>query len=271
MSGKFGTVNPLPRPLQWLAGGLRPLIRKALIETSSVDLRLVRWRLDAGGCPGADVTALFPPQCEASRPSGALMDLAARVIARTASTTLRFPPDRAIPEEVHRWPGEHYRLLSALVVETGARNVVEIGTHTGLGTLALKGALQPAGRIATFDLIPWNQFSNSFLRPGDFEDGSVRQFMDDLGDASVCARHANLLRETDLIFVDAAKDGSLERRLLDNFESVGLRKGTLVVLDDIRLWNMLDIWRRIRQPKLDFTSFGHFTGTGLVEWGGDRS
>jgi hypothetical protein len=29
---------------------------------------------------------------------------------------------------------------------------------------------------------------------------------------------------------------------------------------------MLAIWRRIRRPKLDFTSFGHFTGTGLVLW-----
>ncbi|MGH7312141.1 MAG: hypothetical protein ACREJV_03130 [Candidatus Rokuibacteriota bacterium] len=31
-------------------------------------------------------------------------------------------------------------------------------------------------------------------------------------------------------------------------------------------WNMLAIWREIRMPKLDVTSFGHWSGTGLVEW-----
>jgi hypothetical protein len=66
--------------------------------------------------------------------------------------------------------------------------------------------------------------------------------------------------------VDAAKDGKLERRLLDQFESVGLKRGALVVFDDIRLWNMLEIWRTIARPKLDVTSIGHWSGTGMVDW-----
>jgi len=39
-----------------------------------------------------------------------------------------------------------------------------------------------------------------------------------------------------------------------------------VLFDDIRLWNMLDIWRSIDFPKLDLTSFGHWSGTGVVQW-----
>lgn len=38
--------------------------------------------------------------------------------------------------------------------------------------------------------------------------------------------------------------------------------------DDIRLWNMLRIWREIRLPKMDMTSFGPWCGTGLCEWTG---
>lgn len=40
----------------------------------------------------------------------------------------------------------------------------------------------------------------------------------------------------------------------------------ILVFDDIRAWNMLAIWREIRMPKLDLTSFGHWSGTGLVDW-----
>ena len=32
------------------------------------------------------------------------------------------------------------------------------------------------------------------------------------------------------------------------------------------LLGRLRIWRAIARPKLDVTSFGHWTGTGLVEW-----
>jgi hypothetical protein len=59
----------------------------------------------------------------------------------------------------------------------------------------------------------------------------------------------------------------LEPWLLDQFETVAFANAPLIAFDDIRVWNMLKTWRRIRRPKLDLTSFGHWTGTGLVEWG----
>jgi hypothetical protein len=40
----------------------------------------------------------------------------------------------------------------------------------------------------------------------------------------------------------------------------------LVVFDDIRVMNMVATWRRIARPKLDLTSFGHWSGTGLIDW-----
>ena len=38
------------------------------------------------------------------------------------------------------------------------------------------------------------------------------------------------------------------------------------VFDDIRQWTMLAIWRAVQRPKLDLTSFGHWSGTGLIDW-----
>ena len=42
--------------------------------------------------------------------------------------------------------------------------------------------------------------------------------------------------------------------------------GPIVMLDDIRLWRMLSFWQDIPRPKLDLTSFGHWSGTGLVDY-----
>ena len=38
------------------------------------------------------------------------------------------------------------------------------------------------------------------------------------------------------------------------------------MFDDIRLLNMIEQWRALPRPKLDLTSFGHWSGTGLVDW-----
>jgi len=71
-----------------------------------------------------------------------------------------------------------------------------------------------------------------------------------------------------MIFVDGPKDGIFEQRLLDNMRAASFdTKPMILILDDIRLWNMLGIWRKVSFPKLDLTSFGHWSGTGLIEWG----
>lgn len=44
------------------------------------------------------------------------------------------------------------RLLQALIVAAGARHVLEIGTFTGLGALAMAEALPAGGRITTLEL-----------------------------------------------------------------------------------------------------------------------
>jgi hypothetical protein len=46
-----------------------------------------------------------------------------------------------------------------------------------------------------------------------------------------------------------------------------LRKKTfkLLIVDDIQFVNMIDFWRSISSPKLDVSSFGHWSGTGIVD------
>jgi predicted O-methyltransferase YrrM len=164
------------------------------------------------------------------------------------------------------WPGEHYRLLAGLVAVMQPATVVEIGTASGLSALSLAETLPAGGRVATFDLVPWREEPHNVLTEADFADGRLVQFTDDLSQPDGRHRHREVLEAAELVFIDAAKDGSQERRFLAGFEEISWRRPPIVVFDDIRQWKMLAIWREVRRPKLDLTSFGHWTGTGLVDF-----
>jgi hypothetical protein len=204
-----------------------------------------------------------------SQPSQGLLDLSIKAIALARETFLddvgsrlggRFPyPD----DLVNVWPGEHYRLLAALVQILKPQLVVEIGTAEGLSALSMLKYLPMTSRMVSFDLVPWSQYPRPCLSDADFRDGRLIQIIGDLGDPEVFNRHADLLSKADLVFIDAAKDGVLERRLIASFEKLPYESEPLFVLDDIRLWNMLSTWRDLRWPKLDLTSFGHWCGTGI--------
>ena len=203
------------------------------------------------------------------RPTDYLIDLALRAAQEAWHTELPDLSRRVAADgnDFSRiWPGEHYRLLAALVKLLQPKRVVEIGTLRGLSALALKKFLPSDGRITTFDVVPWDSFSDTCLRPEDFEDDRLRQQIGDLSDAAVFELNRSLIQETEMLFMDGPKDGVFECKLLQQLETVDFHKPVLLVMDDIRFWNMLAIWQDIARPKLDLTSFGHWSGTGLVEW-----
>jgi len=231
-----------------------------------IDLRCAKDRLKALRARDLEMSAVISVDDAPGEPNDALLDLIAPLAARARATTLPLLRERQAPSFVHVWPGEHYRLLAALVQETQPRTILEIGTCQGLSALAMLPLLRPDASLTTFDLLAWDRFPGTLLRQDDFGDSRFRQIVDDLSDIAAAERHAPLLQRADLLFVDAAKDGHLEQTLLDNFARVGLKTGALVVMDDIRFWNMLAIWRRIKRPKLDVMTLGHYSGTGLVWW-----
>jgi predicted O-methyltransferase YrrM len=202
-------------------------------------------------------------------PSPRLLEIALAAVDRARAVDLtaldaRLPPDAPMAS---MWPGEHYRLLTGLVATLEPELVIEVGTATGLSALAMREGLPPGGRIVTYDIVPWQRFSGTVLREEDLAGGQIEQRVEDLTDPAVGARSRELLERADLLFVDAAKDGRQEAQFLDAFERIPFAKAPIAVFDDIRVWNMLAIWRGVRRPKLDLTSFGHWSGTGLVDYG----
>jgi predicted O-methyltransferase YrrM len=202
------------------------------------------------------------------RPSDYLIDLALRTAHeawRIDLPELSQRVDAAQNDFARVWPGEHYRLLAALVKLLQPRRIIEIGTFRGLSALALKKFLPANGEITTFDIVPWQSIPDTFLRAEDF-DGRLRQEIGDLSDQNCFETHRRLFEEAELIFLDGPKDGIFEPKLLREFEAAPFRYRVLLVFDDIRFWNMLALWHSIARPKLDLRSFGHWSGTGLVEW-----
>lgn len=160
------------------------------------------------------------------------------------------------------WPGEHYKLLAGFSKTLQPALIVEIGTATGLSALAMK-AFAP-GRMLTYDIVPWKEVPRTVLRESDFDETFV-QVVGNLGDPVFFASQAILLREAELIFIDATHDGQLEKTLLAHLKTLPFKKAPLVIFDDIRVWTMLKMWREVSAPKLDLTSFGHWSGTGVVQ------
>jgi len=197
-----------------------------------------------------------------------LVDLAIRAASEARTVDLTHISQRitAGPRWPDVWPGEHYKLLAGIVKVLQPRTAVEIGTEKGLSALSLLKYAPPDARLVTFDLIPWKQCPGHVLRDSDFADGRLIQHLDDLSQSIGFGKHRALIESADLIFVDAAKDGAQEWRFLHYFAQCRFREPPLIVFDDIRVWNMLAVWRSIDRPKLDLTSFGHWSGTGLVRW-----
>ena len=170
-----------------------------------------------------------------------------------------------LPDYMEVWPGEHFRLLGGLVQALQPRTVIEIGTYTGVSALAMKEFMPPESRLVTFDIRPWNTLSNTCLTERDFKDGTLTQHADDLAELSSVRKHRELLQSADLIFLDGPHTGDIEIAMMNNLCSLKFDHPPIVLFDDVRLFPMLKFWRELALPKLDLTSFGHWSGSGIAE------
>lgn len=208
-------------------------------------------------------------------PSENLIQLSLKAIELALKLDLRnnpslFPPGEVPAPDVRAYanvyPGEHYRLLAAIVELVKPNLVVEIGTYRGISAISMKSRLEPEAKVITYDVLPWDQISESALDKSDFDSG-LEQRVYDLAGKNVSGQEIEILKRADIIFVDAAKDRVMEKRFCSLFDRVEFEKTPIVIFDDIKMISMIELWRRIPYPKIDITSFGHWSGTGIVEWG----
>ena len=124
---------------------------------------------------------------------------------------------------------------------------------------------QKKSHLHTFDIVSWQKF-NSHLKSDDFDNYKVTQYLYDLSIDDNFNKFSHLINKADLFFLDGPKDGIFEYELLEKISRLKLdNKERILIIDDIRFLNMIALWRSIKSPKLDLTSFGHWSGTGVVD------
>jgi hypothetical protein len=207
--------------------------------------------------------------CEDSyQPNKQLWDLCCQVIKTAYEKNLddiaiRFDNDLA--KYISTYPGEHYKLLASVIDILAPRLVIEIGTDRGASSLVMKKFLPKNSKIITYDIIPWNKIMNTGFSENDF-DCMLEQKIMDISKKENYLLESKIISKADFIFVDAAKDGIMERLLCSFFDNTQFEKPPIVLFDDIKFMEMIQIWGEIKHPKIDLTSFGHWSGTGIVLW-----
>lgn len=152
---------------------------------------------------------------------------------------------------------EHYRLLSWLSTQFHHRTIIDIGTHHGASAAALSRNI--SNHVHSFDVVDKGLQSKK-------PNCTYHQL--NLWDAQTRQEWAATILSSALIFLDIdPHKGVME---FEFYEWLGEHqyKGILI-LDDI--WHfdgMRTCWYNIHHEKIDLTPIGHWSGTGLVNFGG---
>lgn len=243
------------------------MLIKQIVNIIKNNIKLKKVGKHLGGL-GVGYFLSFANRSSAGVPNERLLSLSSLAIERANLINLNDVEKLFTQEyagEINNWPGEHYRLLSAITDILKPNIIIEIGTHKGASALAIKKFISDDAKIITYDIVPWKNFKDTGLKEADF-DLKLEQRIVDLTKTENSEQEKEMLESADLIFVDAAKDGKMEKIFCELFDKINFKNKPIVIFDDIRMLNMIQIWNEIKYPKLDLTSFGHWSGTGIVEW-----
>jgi predicted O-methyltransferase YrrM len=157
--------------------------------------------------------------------------------------------------------GEHYKLIQSLCKTLQLRNVVEVGTFTGMSALIW---LLNDVSLTSIDIVPWRDFEDSVLSEDLILRTGFKQHILDISESHAFNEMIPAFTTSDLIFLDGPKDGVFEQKVVPQILDEMSGKGTWLLLDDIHLRAMNSCWEAIGNEKYDLSLIGHSTGTGLV-------
>lgn len=199
------------------------------------------------------------------------LDLRRKTIDELTKDFIADNPRIAVYGDVPKLPGdEHYFFLAALGMQMKNKKIIECGTHNGRSTYALyygNKKLHNENHIITYDI-------HYFLADGIFNETTIEYKLENLFDKNVRELNKEHILSSDVIFIDIdPHEGVLEYEMY-NWLKENDYQG-LILLDDIHLQeghmnvftgnSMQKFWDKIEDKyKLDLTSVGHYSGTGIV-------
>ena len=150
-------------------------------------------------------------------------------------------------------PGkEHYTLLAHISSQLNDVPLLDIGTYKGCSALALSYNQQ--NQVHSFDIVDARAIQNM--------PSNIQFYVDDILDI----KFKELVLSSPFILVDTLHDGIFEKQFHTFLQAISWN-GTLM-LDDIYLNDaMKEYWNAITEKKVDVSSSGHWSGTGMVFFG----
>ncbi len=154
----------------------------------------------------------------------------------------------------------YYQWLACLVRLIKPEQVLELGASIGISTIMMatqlgKGILYSVDDASDYKtgMKDWEALTYDYPNV-------VKVVGNDL-DLSIYPPDFNLSK-TDILFIDTAHNGEQLQKELDLYVPK-LEKGSIVVLDDIRLPSMWEVWEKIPYEKLEITNPCHYSGFGF--------
>jgi predicted O-methyltransferase YrrM len=157
--------------------------------------------------------------------------------------------------------GSHYTLLKTISQMMNARNVIDIGTYTGMSAISF---LDAGCMVKSFDIVSPFQFEDCILLPEDLSQNKIELINANLFDDVVFSNHQSDLINADIIFLDGPKFGGFEEKVLPKILKLDFKKETIIIVDDIYIKSMKVLWDSLECPRIDLALFGHVSGTGIL-------
>jgi len=174
-------------------------------------------------------------------------------------------------EDVREKPGkEHYLFLASLGLQLQNKKIIELGTHKGVSSIALNYGNKKNNNnntIITYDIC-------NLLVPSIFDNTNIIFKMENLFDPSIRDQNMENILSSDIIFIDIDPHEGIHEFEMYSWLKDNNYKG-IILFDDIHLGighmgvytgnSMQQFWSKVDPKyKLDLTSVGHWSGTGLV-------
>jgi len=144
---------------------------------------------------------------------------------------------------------EHYRLLSFVSQMNNDIQILDIGTLKGCSALAF--SINKSNNIISIDVA-------SQVELYDIPE-NVKFIIDNI----LSEKYVETILNSKYILLDTFHDGTFEKEFHQHL--INIKYSGFVIFDDIKLNpQMIEFWNSISNNKLELTSIGHVTGTGVV-------
>lgn len=234
-----------------IAYAIREIVRKRRIGLNSHDLN------------SFEITTIMQ-NTAFSRPSAKLMNIVSDLTRAYCDFNYTDSFNNGSIWDIYNsaYTGEHYRLLALIAKATNARKVIEIGTFRGASAASILNNTN--ANVIGYDLMSAKNYTDNYLSNEFYENGRFTERLGDLYSKKHLNQLLDDLKDADILFLDGPKDYTFEKYIFEELQKFSSKKEILIIVDDIKLSPMVELWHSVNFEKIDISFLGHWSGTGLM-------